>query len=142
MLVPTQSSDIASTAIDGFDGPADLLIKEIRALLQPADDYGDVFARRAMSMISAVVMGLIDLRDGGFIRITAQAMREHLSLEQIEALAFDNRLHTEEARSVLLAYLGSLPHWKSSGERGHGPIHEEALRQHAYSQMYFSRQWH
>lgn len=150
------SDKSTNTANPLATGSADSLVQIMSSLIPSPEGDNAVFGERALTMITAVLYGLVDLRDGGHIDLGVQTLRECVPLERVEALAFDPRMRSETARNALMAYLRSLPNWKPPEERVQRnklgqpmkapdgkpilePIADEAGRQHGFSQMYFTR---
>lgn len=120
------------------------LAKTIAGLIpEPAGDSA-VFHSRAKTALKAGLVSMVDLRDSGFLVLDETTLSEHLMLDHMERMAFDERLR-ESTKQEVLAYLNSLPLWKPPSERvipgssDVAPIHEEALRQHAFAIMYWGR---
>lgn len=147
---------MTNTANPMASGSADSLVQIMSSLIPSPEGDNAVFGERALTMMTAVLYGLVDLRDGGYIDLGVSTLRRYLPLEAIESLAFDKRLRTETAKNALMAYMKSLPNWKPPSERVARnragapisnpdgspqlePINEEAGRQHGFSQMYFTR---
>ncbi len=147
---------MTNTANPMASGSADSLVQIMSSLIPSPEGDNAVFGERALTMMTAVLYGLVDLRDGGHIDLGVSTLRRYLPLEEIESLAFDKRLRTETAKNALMAYMKSLPNWKPPSERiarnragapiynpdgspQLEPINEEAGRQHGFSQMYFTR---
>ncbi|MEO7326570.1 MAG: TraM recognition domain-containing protein [Dokdonella sp.] len=144
---------MTNTANPFASGSADSLVEIMSSLITAPEGDNAVFGERALSMITAGLYGLVDLRDGGHIDLGVEVFRDYLPLNKIEELAFDPRLRSDTAKAALLAYLRSLPNWKAPEERVVAktdprtkqvtmekvPIHDEANRQHGFAQMYFTR---
>lgn len=148
---------LTNTANPLASGSADSLVQIMSSLIPAPEGDNAVFGERALTMMTAVLYGLVDLRDGGHIDLGVSTLRDYLPLERLELLAFDSRLRTETAKNSLMSYMKSLPNWKPPSERvtvnartneiqrdADGkpktePIHEEAGRQHGFAQMYFTR---
>jgi len=109
------------------------------SLIPSPEDDNAVFGERALTMMSAVLYGLVDLRDGGHIDLGVSTLRDYLPVERIENLAFDPRLRTETAKNSLMAYMRSLPNWKPPAERAgttQQAISEYAAQQHSFVERY------
>lgn len=137
-------------------GSADSLVEVMSSLITAPQGENAVFGERALSMITAVLYGLVDLRDNGYIDLGVEVFRDYLPIAQVEALTFDDRLRSPVAKAALLAYMRSLPGYKAPDERAKKdragnpqmgadgnpvlePIADEANRQHGFAQMYFTR---
>ena len=144
---------MTNTANPFASGSADSLVEIMSSLITAPEGDNAVFGERALSMITAALYGLVDLRDGGHIDLGVEVFRDYLPLTKIEELTFDPRLRSDTAKAALMAYMRSLPNWKSPIERtktkvdpktrqpfeDKEPIHDEANRQHGFAQMYFTR---
>lgn len=139
---------MTNTANPFASGSADSLVEIMSSLIPSPEGDNAVFGERALSMITAVLYGLVDLRDGGHIDLGVETFRDYLPLSQVEALGFDPRLTSDTAKAALMAYLKSLPNWEppsqrkqvnARGQSSDKPINEEATRQHGFAQMYFTR---
>ncbi len=147
---------LTNTANPLASGSADSLVQIMSSLIPSPEGDNAVFGERALTMMTAVLYGLVDLRDGGHIDLGVSTLRDYLPIERLESLAFDTRLRTETAKNSLMAYMKSLPNWKppqdrvqtnrqgdvvrdADGKPKLEAIHEEAGRQHGFSQMYFTR---
>lgn len=148
---------ITNSANPLASGTADSLVQIMSSLIPAPEGDNAVFGERALTFITAVLYGLVDLRDGGHIDLGVSDLRDYMPLERVEALAFDPRLTSDTAKNSLMSYLRSLPNWKPPSERmvmnarsnqpvtdadgnpKYEPISDEAGRQHGFSQMYFTR---
>jgi len=120
-------------------GSAEAIVRYIagRAGVGAPAGYDAVWDERAMKLVRAMVLALVELRDAGHLVLTTSKLREHLALDRIEALSHDERLRATGAVSALTAYLRSLPLWKPAAE--HDEQDSETLRQHGFAMMYFTR---
>jgi len=148
---------LTNTANPLASGSADSLVQIMSSLIPSPEGDNAVFGERALTMMTSVLYGLVDLRDGGHIDLGVSTLRDYLPIERIEVLANDPRLRTETAKNSLGAYLRSLPNYKTMAERvakdprtqrpkldangkpEYEAISEEAGRQHGFAQMYFTR---
>jgi hypothetical protein len=129
-------------------GSGHSIVQMMSAFIPMPEGDNAVFGERALSMITGACYALTDLRDGGYLEFAVGTLRDFLPLEKYESLAFDPRLRTQAARAATLAYLQSLPNWKSPEERQANakkgspePIAQEAYQQHGFAQMYFTREF-
>lgn len=138
-------------------GSADSCVQMLSSLIKEPDGQNAVFGERALAMVSALLYGLVALRDAGHCDIGVGTIRDHLPIDVFERLANDPRIaYRPVARDAMRAYLKSLPGYRSPAERikrdprgntvvgadgqpvleGHP---EQVFNQHGFAQMYFTR---
>jgi len=139
-------------------GSADSCVQMLSSLIKEPDGQNAVFGERALAMVSALLYGLVALRDAGHCDVGVGTIREHLPIEAFETLALDPRIEWRPvARDAMRSYLKSLPGYRSPIERikknsrTHLPemdsdgkplleAHAEQVHnQHGFAQMYFTR---
>jgi len=96
---------------------------------------GDMWKGRAISLISAVMMALVYMRDQKEILLDVEAIREHLILDNIIKMYKTRKDFPNHIRAALRAYLVSLPGFQENAPKQN----ETVLEQHGYLQMQFTK---
>lgn len=96
---------------------------------------GDLWKGRAISLISAIMMALVFMRDEKEILLDVDTIREYLILDNIIKLYKTRRDFPSHVRAALRAYLVSLPGFQESAPKQNDTV----LEQHGYLQMQFTK---
>lgn len=96
---------------------------------------GDLWKGRAISLISAIMMALVYMRDEKEILLDVDTIREYLILDNIIKLYKTRRDFPNHVRAALRAYLVSLPGFQESAPKQNDTV----LEQHGYLQMQFTK---
>lgn len=115
----------------GSGGLTELLV----SLMDDGGGGGDMWKGRAISLISAIMMALVYMRDQKEILLDVDAIREYLILDNIIKLYKTRRDFPNHIRAALRAYLVSLPGFQESAPKQNDTVGE----QHGYLQMQFTR---
>lgn len=115
----------------GSGGLTELLV----SLMDGGDGGGDMWKGRAISLISAIMMALVYMRDAGDLLLDVDAIREYLILDNIIKLYKTRRDFPIHIRAALRAYLVSLPGFQESAPKQNDTV----LEQHGYLQMQFTK---
>jgi intracellular multiplication protein IcmO len=115
----------------GSGGLTELLV----SLMDDSGGGGDMWKGRAISLISAIMMALVYMRDQKEILLDVDAIREHLILDNIIKLFKTRRDFPSHIRAALRAYLVSLPGFQEAAPKQNDTV----MEQHGYLQMQFSR---
>lgn len=101
-----------------------------------AETGGDnaMWKERAISLISAVVLALVHVREHEGLHIDGTVISEYLSLEKIQQLS-QRRDFPQHVLQSLKAYLRSLPAYQANAPKQS----ETVFEQHGYLQMQFTR---
>lgn len=116
------------------NGTASALTEIFTSMISEPSGDNAVFGERAISLLSAIMYGLVDLRDKGHILLNVSTIREYMVLEKVEELAAHPEL-SEDARVIVEAYLKTLPGYGQDD----ADSRSEMARQHGYGQHYFTR---
>jgi len=123
-------------------GSAESIIQIIVSIMPPGGDENRLFSERAISLISAVIPGLIDLRDRAGLLITPAVIRKAIELPEVEKLKKHPKI-TRGSREAIRSYLASLPGYMEDpgvDARGNPKKQpEEVGRQFGFAQAYFTR---
>lgn len=124
------SNTLNPFASGGSGGLQELLV----SLMDDGGGGGDMWKGRAISLISAIMMALVHLRDQKEILLDVDIIREYLILETIINLnkRSDMPPHIKDA---IRGYLVSLPGYVD----GQPKQNETVLEQHGYLQMQFTK---
>ena len=115
----------------GSGGLTELLV----SLMDDGGGGGDMWKGRAISLVSAIMMALVYLRDQGEILLDVDAIREYLILDNIIKMYKTRRDFPPHIRAALRAYLVSLPGFQESAPKQNDTV----LEQHGYLQMQFTK---
>ena len=124
------SNTLNPFASGGSGGLQELLV----SLMDDGGGGGDMWKGRAISLISAIMMALVFLRDNKEILLDVDNIREYLILETIIKLNKRKDLPTH-IRDAIRGYLVSLPGFVENAPKQN----ETVLEQHGYLQMQFTK---
>ncbi|WP_157133331.1 hypothetical protein [Marinobacter sp. ELB17] len=123
-------------------GSSESITQIIVSLMPPGGSENMLFSERAIGLITAVMPGLVDLRDTVGLKITPAIIRKALEFEEVQKLKRAKSI-TPGAREALRAYLTSLPSYSEHPvDRNGRPTDkqaEEVTRQFGFAQAYFTR---
>lgn len=126
------SNDSAIFARGSAESSTQLLV----SLLPASEGDNKIFSERAISLVSALLPALTDLRDLGKIQIDPGTVRENMAFKMFAQL-FRNNDISKKSRDALKGFLESLPGYDENVEISAQP--EEVTRQFGFSQAYFTR---
>jgi intracellular multiplication protein IcmO len=115
----------------GTGGLTELLV----SLMDDGGGGGDMWKGRAISLISAIMMALVYLRDQKELLLDVDAIREHLILDSIIKIYKTRKDFPIHIRNALRAYLVSLPGFQESAPKQNDTV----MEQHGYLQMQFTK---
>lgn len=115
-------------------GSASGLTELLVGLMDEAGGDGAMWKGRAISLISAIMLALVWMRDHAGLLLDVDQIREHLVLDNIQALARRRDL-PNNAKKAINAYLKSLPGYVEGAPKQS----ETVTDQHGYLQMQFTR---
>lgn len=115
----------------GSGGLTELMV----SLMDGGDGGGDMWKGRAISLISAIMMALVYMRDERELLLDVDAIREYLILDNITKLYKTRRDFPNHIRSALRAYLLSLPGFQEGAPKQNDTV----MEQHGYLQMQFTK---
>lgn len=115
-------------------GSAAGLTELLVGLMDEAGGDNAMWKGRAISLISAIMMALVDKRDNDGLLMGVELIRDHLVLEAIEKLSKDQGL-SDRIQAALNAYLRSLPGYVPGAPKQSETVND----QHGYLQMQFTR---
>lgn len=115
----------------GSGGLTELLV----SLMDDGGGGGDMWKGRAISLISAIMMALVYMRDAKEILLDVDQIREYLILDHIIKLYKTRRDFPNHIRAALRAYLVSLPGFQESAPKQNDTV----MEQHGYLQMQFTK---
>lgn len=130
-------------------GNSDSLVQIMSALLPKIEGDNAVFGERAIALLRALFAPLVELRNGGHIRLGVDVLARHLSINALYRLAIDERV-SPRSRQVALDYLNQLPgvqlpeEWAKPSDTARPeniPVEDlaEAERQFGFARMYFTQ---
>lgn len=123
-------------------GSAESITQIIVSIMPPGGAENKLFSERAIGLISAVMPGIIDLRDRAGLLVTPAVIRKAIELPEVEKLKKHPKI-TRESREAIRAYLASLPGYQEDpGVDARGipkKQPEEVGRQFGFAQAYFTR---
>jgi intracellular multiplication protein IcmO len=133
--LPSRPGRLSNTCNPFSRGSADSLAQMLGSLIPPsAGGSNSIFAEKALGLISGLMYALADLRDRGHMRLSARAIREHLSAGRCLELAGDARLSPAAAEALRAALLNC--NWVP----GKGAEQPQAFfEQYGYAQSYFGK---
>ena len=117
-------------------GSAETSTQLLVSLLPASEGDNKIFSERAISLVSALLPALTDLRDLGKIQIDPGTVRENMAFPAFTKL-FRSGDISKKSRDALKAFLESLPGYDEEKEVAEQP--EEVSRQFGFSQAYFTR---
>lgn len=115
-------------------GSAAGLTELLVGLMDEAGGDGGMWKGRAISLISAIMLALVWMRDNTGLLLDVDQIREHLVLDNIQTLAKRRDL-PHNAKKSISAYLKSLPGYVEGAPKQS----ETVTDQHGYLQMQFTR---
>lgn len=115
-------------------GSAAGLTELLVGLMDEAGGDGAMWKGRAISLISAIMLALVWLRDNAGLLLDVDQIREYLVLDNIQALSKRRDL-PPNAQKAINAYLKSLPGYVEGAPKQS----ETVTDQHGYLQMQFTR---
>lgn len=125
------SNTLNPFASGGSGGLTELLV----SLMDDGGGGGDMWKGRAISLISAIMMALVYMRDQGELLLDVDSIREYLILDNIIKMYKTRRDFPQHIRAALRAYLVSLPGFQESAPKQNDTV----LEQHGYLQMQFTK---
>jgi hypothetical protein len=126
------SNDSAVFARNSAEANTQLLV----SLMPPSKGENQIFAEKAVALVSATMPGLTDLRDQGILQIDPSVIRRYIGLEMFAELHKSNNI-SKRSRDALEAFLFSLPGYNRKLPIAEQP--EEVARQFGFGQAYFTR---
>lgn len=124
------SNTLNPFASGGSGGLQELLV----SLMDDGGGGGDMWKGRAISLISAIMMALVFMRDKGEILLDVDIIREYLILDTIIKMNKRKDL-PPHIRASLRGYLVSLPGY----QEGIPKQNDTVMEQHGYLQMQFTK---
>lgn len=124
------SNTLNPFASGGSGGLQELLV----SLMDDGGGGGDMWKGRAISLISAIMMALVFMRDNGEILLDVDIIREYLILDTIIKMN-KRKDFPPHIKAALRGYLVSLPGF----QEGANKQGETVLEQHGYLQMQFTK---
>lgn len=115
----------------GSGGLTELLV----SLMDDGGGGGDMWKGRAISLISAIMMSLVFMRDQKELLLDVDAIREYLILDNIIKLYKTRRDLPTHIRAALRAYLVSIPGFQEQAPKQNDTV----MEQHGYLQMQFTK---
>lgn len=123
-------------------GSAESITQLLVSLMPPGGAENKLFSERAISLISAIMPALVNLRDKAGLKINPGVLRKSMEFTEIEKLKRAKPI-TPEAREAVRAYLTSLSGYQENPvDRQGNPTDKqdsEVYRQHGFAQAYFTR---
>jgi len=123
-------------------GSAESVTQIIVSLMPPSGGENKLFSERAIGLISAVIPGLVDLRDKADLKINPGVIRKALEFEEVQKLKRAKPV-SPASREALRAYLSSLSGYTENPVDKQGkPTDQqpqEVTRQFGFAQAYFTR---
>jgi intracellular multiplication protein IcmO len=123
-------------------GSAESITQIIVSLMPPGGGENKLFSERAIGLISAVMPGLVDLRDNAGLKINPGVLRKALEFEEVQKLKRAKPI-SPESREAVRAYLTSLPGYSENPvDRNGKPTDQqqaEVYRMFGFATAYFTR---
>lgn len=129
-----QVSKLSNTMNPFISGSSGALTELLVSLMDESGGDNAMWKGRAISLISAIMMALVDMRDRKEILLDVEKIRDHLTLEEIIKLNKRKDLPVHVLVS-LNAYLKSLPGYQPNAAKQS----ETVMDQHGYLQMQFTK---
>jgi intracellular multiplication protein IcmO len=129
-----QKEKLSNTLNPFSSGSSGGLTELLVSLMDDSGGDGGMWKGRAISLVSAIMMALVYLREQKEILLDVDVIREYLILDNIIKLYKRRDLPTH-IRQALKAYLVSLPGFQESAPKQG----ETTLEQHGYLQMQFTK---
>lgn len=130
-----QEKKLSNTLNPFSNGSSGGLNELMTSLMDGGEGGGDMWKGRAISLMSAVMMALVYMRDEKEILLDVEAIREYLILENIIKLYKTRKDFPKHISMALRAYLVSLPGFQESAPKQNDTVYE----QHGYLQMQFTK---
>lgn len=124
------SNTLNPFASGGSGGLQELLV----SLMDDGGGGGDMWKGRAISLISAIMMALVYMRDNGEILLDVDIIREYLILETIIKMNARSDF-PPHIKAALRGYLVSLPGFQDGAPKQNDTV----MEQHGYLQMQFTK---
>ena len=129
-----QAKKASNTMNPFIVGSAAGLTELLVGLMDEAGGDNAMWKGRAISLISALMLALVHLREHDGLLLGVEVIRDHLLLENIQKLSKRRDLPPHILQSVK-AYLRSLPGYQENAPKQS----ETVMDQHGYLQMQFTR---
>ena len=129
-----QSSKLSNTLNPFTSGSSGGLTELLVSLMDESGGDNAMWKGRAVSLISALMMALVDMRDKKEILLDVEIIRDYLILDNIIKLAKRRDLPSHVI-TALKAYLRSLPGYQEGAQKQS----ETVMDQHGYLQMQFTK---
>ena len=129
-----QKEKLSNTLNPFSSGSSGGLTELLVSLMDDSGGDGGMWKGRAISLVSAIMMALVYLREQKEILLDVDVIREYLILDNIIKLYKRRDLPTH-IRQALKAYLVSLPGFQETAPKQG----ETTLEQHGYLQMQFTK---
>jgi intracellular multiplication protein IcmO len=136
--LPNDSTKRLSNTNNPFSlGGADALTQVLGSLMPPSHGgHNNVFADKALALISGLMYALTDLRDKGILPLSAKKIREYLNAQKcIELL--DNKDLSSISNQALKAALLNCNYVENKDPKTEQP--QAFYEQYGYAQSYFGR---
>lgn len=129
-----QASKLSNTLNPFTTGSSGGLTELLVSLMDESGGDGAMWKGRAISLISAIMMALVDKRDKKQILLDVDVIRDYMILENIIKLSKERDLPPHVITSIR-SYLRSLPGYQENAPKQS----ETVMDQHGYLQMQFTR---
>ena len=129
-----QAAKLSNTLNPFISGSSGGLTELLVSLMDDSGGDNAMWKGRAVSLISALMMALVDMREKKEILLDVEIIRDHLILDTIIKLAKRRDLPSHVITSIK-AYLRSLPGYQEGAQKQS----ETVMDQHGYLQMQFTK---
>lgn len=129
-----QSTKLSNTLNPFTTGSSGGLTELLVSLMDDSGGDNAMWKGRAISLISSIMMALVNMRESKEILLDVDIIREHLILENIIKLSKRRDLPAHVNQSIR-AYLRSLPGYQDNAPKQS----ETVMDQHGYLQMQFTK---
>jgi intracellular multiplication protein IcmO len=129
-----QSTKLSNTLNPFTTGSSGGLTELLVSLMDDSGGDNAMWKGRAISLISSIMMALVNMRENKEILLDVDVIREHLILENIIKLSKRRDLPAHVNQSIR-AYLRSLPGYQDNAPKQS----ETVMDQHGYLQMQFTK---
>ena len=123
-------------------GSSESITQLLVSLMPPGGSENKLFSERAISLVSATMPALVDLRDNAGLKINPGVLRKAMEFKELEKLKRAKPI-SPESREAIRAYLSSLSGYQENPvDRQGNPTDKqdsEVYRQHGFAQAYFTR---
>lgn len=130
-----QETKLSNTMNPFSSGSTGGLTELMVSLMDGGGGGGDMWKGRAISLMSAIMMALVYMRDQKEILLDVEVIRENLILDNIIKLFKNRRDFPTDIRTALRSYLVSLPGFQENAPKQNDTV----LEQHGYLQMQFTK---